>query len=71
MDKFYQALGQYIVYRNALILNGIQSPVFLSVPAPTFQNHFTQPLIQAIRRDIQLNVVVVDLDKEEVIQWIL
>lgn len=71
LDEFYQALGQYIVYRNALLLNNIASPVFLAVPANVYQSLFQETLIQAVLHDIQIKIVVVDLKKEEVAQWIL
>lgn len=70
LDEFYQAVGQYIVYRNALILNDIQSPVFLAVPSSVFRSLFQQALIEAVLRDTRINIVVIDLEKEELLEWI-
>lgn len=70
LDEFYHAVGQYIVYRNALILNDISSPVYLAIPFSIFQSIFQQALIKSVLSDIQINLVVINLEKEEIIQWI-
>lgn len=70
LDEFYQAVGQYVSYRNALQVNGIISPVYLSVPKAVYQSFFQIPLIEAVVQDTQIKLVVIDLEKEEVIQWI-
>jgi len=69
LDEFYHAIGQVIVYRNALKLNNIESPVYLAIPAVTFRKFFQQVLIEHVLRDTLVNLVVVDLDKEEIVQW--
>ncbi|MCI0709173.1 MAG: XisH family protein [Chloroflexi bacterium] len=69
LEEFYQAVGQYVVYRNALALNDTHIPVYLSVPVQVYQTFFKLPLIQSVINDMQVNLVVIDLDKEEVIQW--
>lgn len=70
LDEFYHAVGQYIVYRNALLLNDISSPVYLAIPSNVFQNFFQQALIKAVLRNTRINLVVIDLEKEELAQWI-
>lgn len=71
LDEFYQAIGQYTVYRNALALNNIQSTVYLAIPDAVYRTLFQQTLIATVLRDIHVNIVVVDLKKEEITQWIL
>ena len=70
LDEFYQAVGQCVVYRNALELNDSDIPVYLAVPTLIFDTFFQLPLIQSVVNDMQVKLVVIDLDKEEVIQWI-
>ena len=70
LDEFYQALGQYVVYRNALIINNMKVAVYLSVPADVYQTFFQKSLMRSVLQDMQVNLVVVDLDKEEFVQWI-
>lgn len=70
LDEFYQAVGQYVSYRNALTINGMQLPVYLSVPSSVYTTFFQIPLIAAVVADIQIKLVVIDLEKEEITQWI-
>lgn len=70
LDEFYQAVGQYMSYRNALTINDMQLPVYLSVPSSVFTTFFQIPLIAAVVADAQIKLVVIDLEKEEIIQWI-
>jgi hypothetical protein len=70
LDDFYQAVGQYVSYRNALHLNNIENPVYLSIPLKTFETAFQIPLVQAVLADMQMKCVVIDLNKEEIVQWI-
>lgn len=70
LDEFYQAAGQYVSYRNALALNEMSMPVFLSVPLSVYETFFQLPLVTAVVNNMEINLVVIDLHKEEVIQWI-
>ena len=70
LDEFYQAVGQYVSYRNALTINEMQIPVYLSVPSSVYMTFFQIPLITAVVDDTRINLVVIDLEKEEIMQWI-
>lgn len=69
LDEFYQAVGQYISYRNALTINDMQLPVYLSVPSSIYATFFQIPLIATVVADAQIKLIVVDLEKEEIIRW--
>ena len=69
LDELYHAIGQYIVYRRALLINEMLTPVYLSVPETIFSSTFHSPLIDAVLNDIQIKLIVVDLEKEEVVLW--
>lgn len=70
LEEFYHAVGQYVVYRNALLTNEIETPVYLAIPSKAYDEFFNQQLIQSVVTDIQLQLIVIDLEKEEVRQWI-
>lgn len=70
LEEFYQAIGQYLVYRNALESRQSSIPVYLAVPSDAYDNFFRQPLIQSVATDISLRLIVVDLEKEVIIRWI-
>lgn len=70
LEDFYQAIGQCTVYTNALALNNIDTPVFLSIPDTIYQTFFQQTLIQSVIKTMQIQMVVIDLQKEEIVQWV-
>lgn len=69
-DEFYHAVGQYLVYRNALKLLNIESDIYLSVPLAAYTKFFDRRTVQAVLNDVIINIVVVDLEREEVVTWI-
>ena len=69
LEEFYQAVGQYVVYRNALSLNSSPVPVYLAVPLDVYDTFFQKPLIQSVVNDMEVSLVVIDLEQEEVAGW--
>jgi len=70
LEEFYHAVGQCIVYRNALENNNIATKVYLALPTVAYESFFQKQLIQSVLNDIQLQLIVIDLEKEEVVEWI-
>ena len=70
LEEFYHAVGQCVVYRNALANNDITTAVYLALPTIAYETFFQKQLIQSVVNDIQLQLIVIDLEKEEVVQWI-
>jgi len=68
-DEFYQAIGQYITYRNALILNSIDSPLYLAIPSEIYSTFFQKALVKSVINDSQVRLIVVNLEKEEIVLW--
>jgi len=71
LEEFYHAVGQCIVYRNALVNNNITTQVYLALPSVAYDAFFQKQLIQSVVNDIQLQLIVIDLEKEEVVEWII
>ncbi len=70
LEEFYHAVGQCIVYRNALVNNNITTEVYLALPTVAYETFFQKQLIQSVVNDIRLQLIVIDLEKEEVVEWI-
>jgi hypothetical protein len=70
LDEFYRATGQYLVYRNTLKLKAIKTPVYLAVPLTAYNTFFSRKSIQATLNDAKIKLVVVDIEKEEVVKWV-
>jgi XisH protein len=69
-DELYRAIGQYIFYRNILRLRPRRGKLYLAIPLIVYNRLFTSEIVVAIVDDVQLNLIVVDTDSEEVVQWL-
>jgi len=70
MREFETALGQYIIYR--ILLKDVlpQSQVYLAISRSIYQSFFLQKAISKIIEETNLFLIVVDLNKEEIVKWI-
>lgn len=70
LDEFYGAVGQYLVYKNGLELNKITEPLYLALPEPAYQHCMENDVIRATLINARINIIVVDLEVEEIVQWV-
>lgn len=70
MYDFHGALGQYIVYRNLIQLTEPDHTLYLAIDDIVYETFFQRPSIQVITCQNQLRLIVVDTDKETILQWI-
>lgn len=64
------ALGQYIIYRTLLSVTNPTYKLYLAISQEIYENFFSQVAIQFIIQHNQVALLVVNIDAEEVIQWI-
>lgn len=70
MYDFHSALGQYIVYRNLIQLTAPEYTLYLAIDDVVYTNFFQRKSIQVITKENQLLLMVVEMEKEEIQQWI-
>lgn len=70
MYDFHSALGQYIVYRNLIQLTAPEYTLYLAIDDVVYTNFFQRKSIQVITKENQLLLIVVEMEKEEILQWI-
>ena len=63
------ALGQMLIYKTASEISKTPREIFLAIPQPAL-NLFEGALATEIRRRYEINLIVVDIEKEEVTQWL-
>ena len=65
-----QALGQYALY--SLLLRRLEPDrkVYLAISEYVWLDFFQRPSVKVVLEDTALKVIVVDLEREEVKQWI-
>lgn len=69
MAEFHTAVGQYINYRYALTDFGYEQTLYLAVPFYIYDDFFTQPFVQSVIQRSQVNLLIYDDEKEEVVRW--
>jgi hypothetical protein len=70
LSEFYQALGQYLVYRNALRLTEQALSLYLVVPQEVYDDLFQWPHVQASVLEAKMKLVVINLSEERIVEWI-
>lgn len=70
MRDFELALGQYIVYCDVLDLSQKHYAIYLAIKDTVFESFFQRKSIQAIVKRHQIEFIVFNHDKEEIVSWI-
>jgi hypothetical protein len=70
MRDFEIALGQYILYRNLISLTEPEYQIYLAIKDSIYENFFQRESIQDIVKINQLLLLVVEMEKEKILQWI-
>jgi hypothetical protein len=70
LSEFHAALGQFLNYRLALKLKQPDRQLFLAIPKEVYQGFFAEEFTQLSVAEYQLKIVVFDIGKEEIVQWL-
>lgn len=65
-----EALGQYDIYRYLLEETAPDHKLYIAISKVAYKTFFTQDVAQLILNKHQLPVIVVDIETEEITQWI-
>lgn len=65
----YQAIGQYIIYRNLLKQQNIELDLFLAVPSHAYDGVFERMGKSAIIEN-DVKMIIVDIENEEILEWL-
>lgn len=70
MQDFKEALGQYDIYRYLLEEVASDRKLYVAISDVAYNAFFTQDVTQLILNKHQLPIIVVDIETEEILQWI-
>ena len=70
LNELYRAIGQYIIYRTALHERTMDFPLYLAIPTSVYERLFKTKIVTASAREIQMKLIVVDIDREEIVTWL-
>jgi XisH protein len=70
VSEFHGALGQFINYRIALRLRQPERVLFLAVPIFTYEEFFSEEVVEISVAENAIKLLIFDPDLEAVVQWI-
>jgi XisH protein len=70
ISEFHNAIGQFINYRIALEEEDPDRLLYLAIPLDIYKRFFKYSFIQTVIRRNQIPLLVYNIEKQEVAQWI-
>jgi hypothetical protein len=70
VSDFHTALGQFLNYRDALERIEPDRVLYLAVRATVYESFFQRRFIVAAVRRYQLRLIVYDIEREVIVQWL-
>ena len=70
MSDFHNAVGQYTVYRSLIQATEPEYQLYLAIDDITYENFFQREGIAFVTRTSQIALLVVNIDRQEILQWI-
>jgi hypothetical protein len=65
-----QVIGQYVLYRLLLTKVDPEREIYLAITDLTYNEIFSEPIGKVVISDLPLKLLVIDLERAEVKQWI-
>ena len=69
MRDLETALGQYLIYRALLSIDHPDYQLYLAIGKKIYEGFFQKIAIKFIVETYQIALLIVDFDKEEIVQW--
>ncbi|NEP78222.1 MAG: fatty-acid oxidation protein subunit alpha [Okeania sp. SIO3B3] len=70
ISEFHTAVGQFINYRIALEEQEAERRLYLAVPSDIYKRFFKYPFIQTVISRNEIPLIIYDVEKEAIAQWI-
>lgn len=70
MDELYRAIGQYVIYRNVLKATNKPGVPYLAIPLEAYSRLFTKKVVSMTIDELQIKLILVDIEREEIVRWV-
>jgi XisH protein len=70
LNDFYEAKGQYDLYKRGLKWSKIDRKLYLAIEQPIFESFFQKPLIAEVLIEDKVSLFIFDAETQTAIQWI-
>ncbi len=69
MHDFYEAKGQYDVYRKGLQREQIEHRLYLAIEESVFNSFFQKSLIKEIVEEDKISLIIYSVPNKEIVSW--
>ncbi len=70
ITAFHEAVGQYIVYREALEEMEVERTLYLAIPADTYEDYGEETLVQRVFRNNKIKVIIYEPSLISTLSWL-
>ena len=70
INEFASSCGQYQTYVHLLRAKGQSEEVYMAVSDEVYRRYFQLNGVQLLVKSFELHLVIVDTEREEIVQWI-
>jgi hypothetical protein len=70
LTEFYQALGQFLSYKQALEIEEPDRELYLAIPIDIYNEFFRQLFVQELIQRYKIKLLIYQPETEEVLKWI-
>lgn len=65
------AIGQFIMYQTVMADYESDRILYLAIEEDVFDNYFSEALRDLVRNRLQIKVLIFNLEKEEIVKWLI
>ncbi len=70
LQEFYTAVGQYHTYLSALEAVQTALPLYLAIPSHAYERIMARQALRVTLERDTIRLLIVDIDREEIVAWI-
>jgi hypothetical protein len=70
ITAFHEAVGQYIVYREALAIRASERILFLAMPHDIFETYKNEPLVVQVFQQYNIKIITYDPITKQIVSWL-
>ena len=71
VTEFQKAIGQFTMYLSFMkLLDRLEFELFIGISEQVYKRYFGQKAVQALLAESPMPLLVVDINREEVVKWI-
>lgn len=71
VQDMHEAIGKHEMYLLALEFHEADRKLFIAIPERAYDDFFQRPFIQALIKRKKVNLIIFNIDKREIVKWII